>query len=132
MVKNQGAIWLELRFLGRSSVFEMVDGGRPLGIGSGLCSDLRIDGVGVEMVHLELVRSGDVIWLVPRTAGDVRLNAAHIGRPCGLPLRAVVEFLEHEIEILIHPDSPPSFCWRVAAEEVPPATLGVRWNCSFT
>jgi len=130
MVKNQGRIWVELRFMGRSSLFEMHDGARPLGIGSGLCSDLRIDAPGVAMVHVELARRGDTIWLWLRAAGDVRMNAAHVGASCRVPPRAVVEFLDQEIEVLMHTKLPPSPRLRAAeeeAEEAPPVTLGARW-----
>jgi hypothetical protein len=61
MMKDQGRIWVELRFMGRGSLFEMCEGGRPLGIGSGLCSDLRIDGASMTIVHLELVRRDNAI-----------------------------------------------------------------------
>jgi hypothetical protein len=131
MMKNHVRIWVELRFMGRSSVFEMTDGGRPLGIGSGLCSDLRIDGPGVAMVHLELERSGNAIWLLPRTGGDVRVNAAHV-RACRLPPRAVVEFLDQEIEVLMHSELPSSSRLRAAEREVEepaPVTLGSRYLC---
>jgi hypothetical protein len=123
MVKNLGMIWVELRFRGRSSVLEMPSGGRPLFIGSGLCSDLRIDCKFVAMVHLELVRSGDEVWLWVRGDGEVRSNAARVGESCRLPERAVVEFSEHELEILTHTKSPPNFRRRTITEqfrEVPP------------
>jgi hypothetical protein len=130
MLKNQSRIWVELRFLGRSSLFEVYDCGRPLGIGSGLCSDLRVDGPGVAMVHLQLLRRGDEVWLLPRAAGDVRMNAAHVGESCKVPLRAVVEFLDHEVEVLLHSELPTSVGRRAAAdddEDAPPVTLGARW-----
>jgi hypothetical protein len=130
MMKDQGRIWVELRFMGRGALFEMSDGGRPLGIGSGLCSDLRIDSPGVAMVHLELVRRGDVIWLLLRADGDVRMNAAHVGAACQVPWRAVIEFLDLEIEVLLHSEAPSPFPPRPAvgaAYEAPPLTLSARW-----
>jgi hypothetical protein len=130
MLKNQHRIWVELRFRGRSSWFEMRDGERPLGVGSGLCSDLRIDAPAVAMVHFELARRGDTVWLWLRADGDVRMNAAHVGACCRVPPRAVVEFLDQEIEVLMHPELPCSSRLRAAleeAEEAPPVTLGARW-----
>ncbi len=129
MTKDQGRIWVELRFMGRGSLFEMCSDGRPLGIGSGLCSDLRIDSAGVAMVHVELVRRGDVIWLVLRAEGDVRMNAAHVGAACPVPRRAVIEFLDLEIEVLLHSEAPSPFP-RPAMDtvyEAPPVTLSARW-----
>lgn len=130
MMKDQGRIWVELRFMGRASLFEMHDGGRPLGIGSGLCSDLRIDSVGVAIVHLELVRRGSAIWLLLRGDSDVRLNAAHVGAACQVPWRAVVEFLDLEIEVLLHTELPTPFPRRAAVRAIsdaPPMTLSARW-----
>ncbi|MGC4088021.1 MAG: FHA domain-containing protein [Polyangiaceae bacterium] len=119
--------------MGRASLFEMFEGSRPLGVGSGLCSDLRIDGAGVAMVHLELSRSGDSIWLSPRADGDVRVNAAHVGGSCKLSQRSLIEFLEHEIEVLLHTNMPSSRPQRRALEEdedPPPVTLGAHWLCA--
>ncbi len=130
MTNVQGRIWVELRFLGRGSLFEMADGGRPLGIGSGLCSDLRIDSAGVALAHLELARRGDEVWLLLRGNGDVRMNAAHVGAACPVPRRAVIEFLDLEIEVLLHTEAPSPFPRRPADDnvyEAPPVTLSARW-----
>ena len=126
MLQSWNPIWVELRFLGRKSLFELEEKGRPLGIGSGLCTDLRINDAKVALVHCELTRAGDSVWLVPTGSADVRLNAAHVGESCPLPARAVIEFLEHEIEVVIHTRLPPYAALRAcdpSLEEPPPATL---------
>lgn len=115
-------IWLELRYLNRSAVFELTEGSRPLSIGSGLCSDLRIAGPGVALVHFEIARNGGFVWLVTKPAAHVRLNAAHVGHPRVLTERSVIEFLQHEIEIILHKRVPSCDRHRNRALDVPPAT----------
>jgi len=126
MLQNWNPIWVELRFMGRKSVFEFHETGRPLGIGSGLCTDLRINDAKVALVHCELMRASDSIWLVPAGSADVRLNAAHVGEACALPERSVIEFLDHEIEVVIHTRMPASSALRghdPTLEEPAPMTL---------
>lgn len=123
MVESQGSIWVELRFLGRKSFFELHDGGRPLGIGSGWCNDLRIHDPKVALVHCELTRDGDSICVVPTGSADVRLNAAHVGASAVLPSRSVIEFLDHEIQVILHAELPRYYDVG-AFEETPPVTLG--------
>lgn len=104
------SIWAELRFRGRTSYFEFYDEGRPLGIGSGWCSDLRIFDAKVGLVHCELRREGECVVIVPAGSADVRLNAAHVGPRAVLPPRSLIEFLEHEIEVVLH-TRVPSFVY---------------------
>ncbi|HET9957933.1 MAG TPA: FHA domain-containing protein [Polyangiaceae bacterium] len=94
--------WLELRYRGRTLMFEVTEGARPLTLGAGLCCDLRVDGAGVALVQFELARQSGKVWLVPKPAAHVRVNAAHVGQPRELSTRSVIEFLEHEIEVLLH------------------------------
>ena len=126
MKVDRNLIWLELRFMGRSHWFEMEHGGRPVGVGSGLCSDVRIDGAGVGLVHFEFLRMGDAIWLMPNDFAHVRLNAAHLGTALPLPRRrSLVEFLSYEIEVVLHSRAPTSEYLRSrnAPVEATPRTL---------
>jgi hypothetical protein len=126
MVRSWKPIWVELWFRGQRLLVELEDHGRPLGVGSGFCSDLRIDDARVALVHCELIRVGDSIWLVPSGSADVRLNAAHVGKGRVLPERGVIEFLEYEILVVLHvgaarrsarPESDS------ALQDTPPVTL---------
>ncbi|HET9956153.1 MAG TPA: FHA domain-containing protein [Polyangiaceae bacterium] len=99
---SQPNVWLELRHRGQMLVFELTDGGRPLMIGSGWCSDVRLDGIGVALVHVQIYLENGTLWLAPHSAAHVRLNAAHVGRLRALASHSVIEFLSYEIEIWVH------------------------------
>lgn len=129
-MQSETSIWVELRFMGRTSYFELRKEGRPLGIGSGWCTDLRIHDAKVGLVHCELRREGNAVVIVPTGSADVRLNAAHVGARTTLPGRCLVEFLEHEIEVVLHIGVP---CFVFGARDpetelgpqlAPPVTLG--------
>ncbi len=134
MLQSSLPIWVELRFLGRRSWFELHEGSRPLGIGSGWCTDLRILDPHVALVHCELVREGYSVRVLPTGSADVRLNAAHVGASALLPERCLLEFLGHEIGVVLHARlphfEPPRHKSRAAfgdagrRVEPPPVTLG--------
>lgn len=113
-MQNPNSVWVELIFQGRSSFVELHEGGRPLGIGSGWCTDLRIQDAKVGIVHCEISYENRVVCLRPTGSADVRLNAAHVGAGVALPERCVVEFLGHEIEVLLHVTRPSRFATRRA------------------
>lgn len=106
-MQSPSSLWVELFFQGRASFVELQEGGRPLGIGSGWCADLRISDAKVAVVHCEIVFDERVVCLRPTGHADVRLNAAHVGAGVALPERSLVEFLGHEIEVRLHIQRPP-------------------------
>ena len=113
-MESPSSVWVELIFQGRSSFVELHEGGRPLGIGSGWCTDLRIQDAKVGIVHCEIVFENRVVYVRPTGSADVRLNAAHVGAGVALPERCLVEFLGHEIEVLLHVRRPVRFATRRA------------------
>lgn len=101
-MQSPSSVWVELLFQGRSSFVELHEGGRPLSIGSGWCTDLRIQDANVGLVHCEVVFENRVVYVRPTGSADVRLNAAHVGAGVALPERCMIEFLGHEIEVVLH------------------------------
>jgi hypothetical protein len=104
---NDGnTIWLELRMRERVWLFGMEEGGQPLGVGSGWCTDVRIDDARVALVQFELARAEHEIWLRPRGPESVRLNTARAREPRRLTRRSMIEFLEYELELVLHTQQP--------------------------
>jgi hypothetical protein len=102
-----GPIWLELIWDGGSRLFELeASSERSIVIGSMPGAQVRIEKPGVSPVHLHFERERDRVVVIPAYQADLRVNAARVGEPCPLQERALIEFCDLVVEVVIHRERP--------------------------
>ncbi len=102
-VTRHGSIWLTVRGVGKSWVFELARGvDRVVSVGASSDVDVQLDFRGNVPLAFHFEREGDGVCIVPAYGGDLRVNAARVSDVFRMLGRAVVELagVRLDVEVL--------------------------------